>query len=178
MNDDEITSGNPYVLFYKRDDNIKEKLNDSSIDKGGYDDLLISINKEDDDNKPDSKQPFNNNSYNQQKVVYSYNNNIKKKYYNNSINYNNNMHNSKDKKEITLYFRMKNNGKEIFIDTDDCQTFSDIVVQIIEKYKWAVHIIDENKLFFNNKNIDCRKTPKQLGILNESRIIVDDNYSC
>ena len=173
MNDDAITTGNPYVLFYKRDENINEKLNDSSIDKGVNDDLLISFEKED-ENKQDSKQPIKNNSYNQQKVIYSYNNNIKKKY-NNSINYNNNnMYNSKDKKEIILYFTLKSNGKEIFIDTDDCKTFSDIVVQIIEKYEWAVHKIDENKLFFNNKKIDCRKTPKQLGIVDESRIIVHD----
>lgn len=51
--------------------------------------------------------------------------------------------------------------------------FSEIVTEIKLKYEWAIYTIDENKLYFNNKNIDCHKTPKQLGIKSESTIWVD-----
>lgn len=142
---DAIKNGDPYVLFYKRNDNIKEKINDSSIIKENSEDLLISFDKENDN--------YGN------KVPYQ--------------KYNNNSNKEEKKENITLYFTLKSNGKEIFIDTDNCKMFSEIVTEIKLKYEWAIYTIDENKLYFNNKNIDCHKTPKQLGIKSESTIWVD-----
>ena len=189
LNDDKINTGIPYVLFYKRNESFKEKSKDMSFEKEFNDDLLISVDKGNKDefedrnysSKEDLKNPYinnndfiNNNDYNN----YNNNNNNNNKNNNNNIGNlininNNNIGNldlPNDKKEITLYFTLKSNGKEIYIDTDDCKTFSEIVVQIKMKYDWTVHVIDENKLFFNDKNIDCHKTPRQLGIESESRI--------
>ena len=128
-----------------------------SFEKEFNDDLLISVNK-------GNKAEFEDRNYSSKE-------NLKNPYINNN-NFINNMGNSNDKKEITLYFTLKSNGKEIYIDTDDCKTFSEIVVQIKMKYEWTVHVFDENKLFFKDKNIDCHKTPRQLGIEDESRIYV------
>jgi len=146
LNDDKINTGIPYVLFYKRNKGFKEKSKDMSFEKEFNDDLLISVDK-------GNKVEFEDRNYSSKEDL-------------------KNPYNSNDKKEITLYFTLKSNGKEIYIDTDDCKTFSEIVVQIKMKYDWAVHVFDENKLFFKNKNIDCHKTPRQLGIKNESRIYV------
>lgn len=77
-----------------------------------------------------------------------------------------------NKNKIILYFRLEANEKEIFIDTDDNQTFANIVKKIKMKYKWTISMIDENKLFYNNIKINPKKTPKQLGIENKERIQV------
>ena len=63
---------------------------------------------------------------------------IIKKIYNNI----NNLNNNSGKNDITLYFRLEINGKEIFIDTDDNGTFSNIAEQIKIKYVWAILMID------------------------------------
>lgn len=90
---------------------------------------------------------------------------------NNEKSYNN-INNINDKNDIVLYFRLEINGKEVFIDTDDNKTFSTIVEEIKKKYDWSNSMIDENKLFCNKKKINPKKTPRQLGINNEERIIV------
>lgn len=129
ITDTKIKHEYPYVLFYKRNDDIKDI---KEINNNSSEDVLISNAK--DENPRDGD----------------------------------------DKEEILLYFTFKSNGKEIFIDTNECKTFSEIVTELKKKYDWAKNIIDENKLYFNNKKINCHQTPKQLGIKDESTIFVED----
>ena len=80
--------------------------------------------------------------------------------------------NQNDKKQIVLYFRFEENGKEVYIDTEDNQTFSKIVKMLKKKYQWDDSIFDENKLSYNNKKINPKKTPNELGIKNEEKIMI------
>ena len=171
LNEEKLPKGNPYVLFYEKikDDNSEKETMD------GYDStdvqLISKINKETlFDESLDNKN-------NRNKIF-----NLKKKYNiveknNNKINNIDNLPNSDDvliqiKKDICLYFKFKENEKELFIDTDDCQTFLNIIENLKEKYKLNDESINENKIYYKNKKIDCQKTPKQLDINSGSYIDV------
>ena len=93
------------------------------------------------------------------------NNNMNDNMNNNNVNNNliDNMNTDNDKNNLILYFRFKN-GKEIFIDTNENETFSNIVVQIKMKYEWTIEMINDNNLYYNKKKINQNKTPKQLNI--------------
>ena len=116
---------------------------------------------------------INNNINNN--MINNMNNNI-----NNNMNYNMNnninddliLNTENDQNKFILYFRFKKNGKEIFIDTNENDTFSNIVVQIKMKYNWAIEMIDDNNLYYNKKNINPKKTPKELKIPEEARIMI------
>ena len=159
-----INKGEPFVLFYKRE---KEEL-DKTIDfeKDDIDESLISnYNKGTESN---DQLNYNNNNYN------NINNNINN---NNKIN-NNNYNKNNDivrKQDISLYFKFSQNKKEIFLDTDDCKTFSDIIIQLQTKYSWASSFISQKTKFFcNEKEIKLNKTPRELKVINESKIIIKD----
>ena len=155
-----ISKGEPFVLFYKR----KKKELDKTIDfeKDDIDESLIS-------NYNKATEP-------NEKLNYKNNNNNK----NNNKNNNNNINNNKNnnivrKQDIILFFKFSQNGKEIFLDTDDCKTFSDIIIQLQTKYSWASSIISQNTKFFcNEKEIKLNKTPRELKVRNESKIIIKD----
>ena len=116
---------------------------------------------------------INNNINNN--MINNMNNNINN---NMNDNMNNNINNDlilnteNDQNKFILYFRFKKNGKEIFIDTNENDTFSNIVVQIKMKYNWAIEMIDDNNLYYNKKNINPKKTPKELKIPEEARIMI------
>ena len=111
------------------------------------------------------------------------NNNMNVMNNNTNNNINNNMNNNinnnlidnnseNDKNDFILYFRFKKNGKEIFIETNENETFSKIVVKIKINYEWAIEMIDDNNLYYNKEKINPKKTPKQLNIPTESRIMI------
>ena len=98
---------------------------------------------------------------------------------NNDMNYSNdynNIPNSVETRKITLYFRLTNNNKEVYIDTDDTKPFAIIVQELKKKYQYLEYSISQNNLIYNNTSIDLKKTPKQLGIKNESRILIQADF--
>jgi len=73
-----------------------------------------------------------------------------------------------NKNEITLYFRIKGE-KEMYIDTNNCITFKEIVKELKLNYETN---FDENKMYFKEQHIDLEKTPKHYNIPSESRITI------
>ena len=68
--------------------------------------------------------------------------------------------NSNANDKIELNFKTTE-GKEMHIDTNASNTFNEIVNKLRVSYEV---IFDENKMYFNNKHIDLRKTPKDYNI--------------
>ena len=186
-NENEIKEGNPYVLFYKKiqeDINDMKKLNDdyessANILISNMDDKKTDIDYNDNlqnNNNPkirnlSIKNDINNvyikkNKKNNNKQI----NNINNYEYNDDDNMNNNINNYKN--IITLHFNFQNE-KQLYIDVDECETFSNIIKEFNKNYKDQL-IINEDTLFFNNNPIDCKKSPKELGIGNNSHINVID----
>ena len=92
------------------------------------------------------------------------------------VNNINNINNINDNNKIILYFQFKFKGKGLYIDTNNNIPFFKIVNQLEKKYKDEFDLkIDLNKLYFNNKKIDPKKTPKEYNIPDEEYIIVDDS---
>ena len=73
-----------------------------------------------------------------------------------------------NKNEITLYFRIKGE-KEMYIDTNNCITFKEIVKELKLNYETN---FDENKMYFKEQHIDLEKTPKHYNIPSDSRITI------
>ena len=81
--------------------------------------------------------------------------------------------NYKEEQIITLYFRFEKNGKELYIDIKNTDTFSKIIQAFKSKYDLDEELaIDENKLFFKGKKLEANKTPKYYKINSESTIVV------
>ena len=76
-----------------------------------------------------------------------------------------------EEKMITLFFNMEKGGKGMYIDTNYNNTFSNMVKQLQTRYELEEEI-DENKLFFNDINIDPSKSPKDYNIPNESHLLI------
>ena len=57
------------------------------------------------------------------------------------------------------------------IDTNASNTFIEIVNKLRNRYEV---IFDENKMYFNNKHIDLRKTPKDYNIHSGDFIEIND----
>ena len=226
IDEDKLNNSLPYVLFYKRinemaeseeesleDINTAKKLisndkslhNDNKLEKNyissnnevnNINNNLIDNNKENytfdsnsninimdnnmicmnnninfmDNNNINSMNNNNMNSINNNNMIFK-NNNMNDNFNNNNII--DNVNNQNDKNNFLLYFRFKKNGKEIFIDTNENETFSNIVVQIKMKYDWTIQMINDNNLYYNNKKINPKKSPKQLKIPEESRIMIN-----
>ena len=169
INENNLPKGNPYVLFYEKLKN--DKIEIESLDEYDFTDMdLISKG-----NKLALFDTIPENKNSNKKIV-----NTNKKY--NIIHKSNNKINNIDnqsfsnenliqnKKDICLYFKFKENEKELFIDTDDCQIFFNIIEKLKEKYELNDESINENKIYYKNKKIDCQKTPKQLYIKDGSYI--------
>ena len=92
-----------------------------------------------------------------------------------NISNNNNLDDSSNNKEIILYFYFENNNKELYIDVYDNDKFENIIKNLIKHYKLGDNFIYEYNFSFNKKKIDFQKSPKQLGIKSESKIIVNPN---
>ena len=78
-------------------------------------------------------------------------------------------HDENNKNEIILYFTIKD-GKEIYIDTNNCDTFKEIVKKLNSKYTDIY--FDETEMYFKGQHIDLEKTPKHYNIPSESRITI------
>ena len=76
-------------------------------------------------------------------------------------------HDENNKNKITLYFTI-NEDKEMYIDTNNCITFNEIVKNLKSKYDEIN--FDENKMFFKGQHIDLEKTPKECNIPSGSYI--------
>ena len=154
LNENNLPKGNPYVLFYERIYDYQENNN--------INDKMTEI----DNNDFKSSQYLNNSNKN-----FNINNNF-------NIDEKNNFNNIKEKyggknsdesfisegKEICLYFKFKENEKELFIDIKDNQIFNEIIEQFKNKYKLNDDENNKNKIYYKKKKINCQKTPKQLGL--------------
>lgn len=153
---DDLLQGTPFVLFYRKvqKDNKEKNYKEYECSKDIFIKNLDEEGKNSDDNMcfSNSNNKINNNNYNNKNDYDCF---IMPKQIN----------------EICLYFRFERNDKEIYIDIDDSLTFKDIVEKIMNKYQYQ-YSIDENNLYYKDKKINCNKSPKQLGIENESRIII------
>ena len=79
--------------------------------------------------------------------------------------------NAQEEKEIILYFKIEKNEKGMYIYTSNITTFS-IIIQELEKKYELEEPIDYKKLFFNDINIDIKKTPRDYKIPTESHIYI------
>ena len=169
----ETLTEKPYVLFYKK---MENDVNNKNYKEYDFSNVNLVINKNEEENEINNNIHVLDVNSNEELLDKKYKNmcnTIDKKNNNNNNNNSdsNNDTNLDDKSDICLYFRFESNQKEIFIDTDDCQTFKQIVEKLMAKYNYEYNV-DENNLFCNNKKIDCQKTPKQLHIPDESRITI------
>ena len=134
-----IPKGAPYVLFYKN----MEKTQNKNIycNENDFKGNLIDYEK--------SENNINNNELNET----------------NGIEENNYGSNEqlRGKKEICFYFTFAN-SKQLYIDTDDCQKFYNIIEQLKQKYHLSDEDINEQKVHYKGKNINCFKCPRELGL--------------
>jgi len=169
INENGELKGVPYVLFYKR---VKEE------NKKNYEydfNSETNINENNNNMQVDIKNNINNiNNMNSDEELIN-----KAKGQNNDMSYSNdynNIPNSVKTERITLYFRLTNNNKELYFDTDDTKPFTIIVQELKEKYQYLEYSISQNNLIYKDKIIDLKKTPKQLGMENESRILIQTDF--
>ena len=69
---------------------------------------------------------------------------------------------------ITLFFYFSN-GKELYIDVKESDSFSEVIKQLIDKYVWLKDIKILNYQF-NGAIIDLAKTVKEIGLKDNSQI--------
>ena len=169
----EDLKGAPYVLFYKK---VREENTNKSYEYDYKTEIsILSLNENNNNKQVDIKNNINNiNNTNFDKELIN-----KAKRQNNDMSYSNdynNISNSAETGTITLYFRLTNNNKEVYIDTDDTKPFTIIVQELKKKYQYLEYSISQNNLIYKNKTIDLKKSPKQLGIKNESRILIQADF--
>ena len=176
----------PYVLFYKK---VKNK-SDGSHQKNKFEDdydlsenYMITRVKNKNEQKTEIDDNFednqNNNLYklNQKNNNNYINNNINNNnYYNNNNIINNNINNINynNDKEICLYFRFVENQKELYIEGNENEAFENIIKKLISKHDTLDNnFINEYSFYFNNKEIiNFKNTAKQLGLIDDSYILV------
>ena len=86
---------------------------------------------------------------------------IQNKKINMSISTSNNSNMTEGENLIRLYFKF-NDGNIIFIDVNNDITFENIINELKIEYEWIN--IDENNLYFNEKQINKNQIPKKIGI--------------
>ena len=123
-----------------------------------------------------------NNSYNNNGIV-NFNNNFNNNISNNSNNQNNNIisqnnnsgnNNKSIQKDIFLTFTFQKYNKQIFLDINANDTFSNILEELTEKYNW-LNSIKGKKYFLNEREIkenEFSKTAESLGIKDNSNIVI------
>ena len=173
IEENEDLKGVPYVLFYKK---VREENTNKSYEYDYKTEIsILSLNENNNNKQVDIKNNINNiNNTNFDKELIN-----KAKRQNNDMSYSNdynNISNSAETGTITLYFRLTNNNKEVYIDTDDTKPFTIIVQELKKKYQYLEYSISQNNLIYKNKTIDLKKTPKQLDIKNESRILIQADF--
>lgn len=134
-----IPKGTPYVLFYK---NIEDTQNDNIYcNENDFDGILIDNEK--------SQANINNNEINNINLGEENNYGSNEKL--------------RGKKEICFYFTFQN-SKQLYIDTYDCQKFYNIIEQLKQKYDLSNEDINEQKVHYKGKKINCLKCPRELGL--------------
>ena len=134
-----IPKGTPYVLFYK---NIEDTQNDNIYcNENDFDGILIDNEK--------SQANINNNEINNINLGEENNYGSNEKL--------------RGKKEICFYFTFQN-SKQLYIDTYDCQKFYNIIEQLKQKYDLSNEDINEQKVHYKGKQINCLKCPRELGL--------------
>ena len=142
-----IPKGTPYVLFYKNMEDTQDENNYfKDSDFGGP---LIDNEK--------SQNNINNNEFNDTNIEEENNYGSNEKF--------------RGKKDICFYFTFPNN-KQLYIDTDDCQKFYNIIEQLKQKYNLSGEDINEQKVHYKGKKINCLKCPRELGLKDGSDIKV------
>ena len=89
---------------------------------------------------------------------------------NNNVTKNENIIND-ESEEITLFF-VFSNEKEIYLDVKQSYTFNEVIKQLSNKYDWVnkLKIINYE---FNGKIIDPKKTVKEIGLKDKSKIKIN-----
>ena len=72
-------------------------------------------------------------------------------------------------KPITIFFKFKNE-KVLFLDSNDCKLFKDIIQDFYNKYKIII-----SNIIYNNIKIELNRTPTYYKMRNNSYIDVLDN---
>ena len=164
----------PYVLYYervkKKEKKIKNIIN-KIVERGDNDinsnnELINTIDKSElITNKKNKKKKIVNNCTNQDEIFENKNsqNNINNIYKKNTIKQLN------KGKPITIFFKFKNE-KVLFLDTNDCKLFKDIIQDFYNKYKIII-----SNIKYNSKKIELNRTPTYYKMKNNSYIDVLDN---
>ena len=164
----------PYVLYYervkKKEKKIKNIIN-KIVERGDNDinsnnELINTIDKSElITNKKNKKKKIVNICTNQDEIFENKNsqNNINNIYKKNTIKQLN------KGKPITINFKFKND-KELFLDTNDCKLFKDILQDFYNKYKIII-----SNIIYNSTKIELNRTPTYYKMKNNSYIDVLDD---
>jgi len=166
-NFDQIKKENPFVLYYKKIGKKKSKkkktgkkvMNEENINSdekflGNNKNIIIPKKKKDKKEQQTNNIISDEDSINNKNIMTNINNI-------NNIN--------KNGKDITLYFNFSE-SKELYLDTNDNKTFKVILQEFEKKYK-----IKPKNIMFNEKKIDLKETPLNLGMKSEDHIVVMDD---
>ena len=115
---------------------------------------------------------FNNNNFNNNNMNFNMYNNFN----NNNMNFNmNNLNNNKNNipllKSQNIFLTFFLNGKQLFIESNQNETFQAIILKLEKKYNW-VKGIDKKAYLYNNKEINIQFTLNQLNIPDNSNIYI------
>ena len=165
----------PYVLFYRKMKEKKERNHLSEEYDLSENNMIVDENNKNTDIGNSLKNSINKGNINS--FENNRKNNIKKKNEiamdNISNISNNNFYDDSSKnKVITLYFYFIDNEKELYIDVNENEKLENIIENLIKNYKLSQNFLYEYHFSFNNMEIDFQKSPKQLGIISESKIFV------
>ena len=116
----------------------------------------------------------NMNNFNNNQNIFMNNMNNQFNMLSNNLNNNNNNQNQKRApitgKIIFIIFTLQKVGKQIFIDSNENEKFFTVIKDLEEKYEWLKTM--KRKYYFNNKEITEDKSLKDLGIKDNSDIII------
>ena len=94
--------------------------------------------------------------------------------FNNNFNFNNNninLNQNEHFENISLHFIFKEYKKEIYLDINENELFSNAINQLEDKYQWLKRIKGK-KYFFHKNEIKQNKTIKENGLENNSNISI------
>ena len=125
-------------------------------------------------NNMNNNNNFNNNNMNMNNNFNNYNMNNNN--FNNNMNFNmNNFNNNKNNipllKSQNIFLTFILNGKQLFIESNQNETFQAIISKLEKKYNWVKNI-NKKAYFYNNQIINIQYTLKQLNIPENSTIYI------
>ena len=152
---DNINSLKPILLFYR----CIEEYPESNENYKSNENMKNNDDKNDSQNRG---QPYNINDINFN------DNNIFNNNYASCYN-NNNFENNNINEEISLYFNFNDNDIQIFIDTFQNNTISEIIKQIKAEYPWIKNI---TCIKYNGEILESSKTAKNCNLRNDSKCVI------